>query len=261
MLHTRREDQIFEDLLTRKEIDDEEFADLSEILATISQEGTVARIDDKAAKFAEIAARMARSGEGGTTRRIRHRGRPLIPRLATAALALVLVIGMTGVAAAADVSRPGDLLYGVDRALERIGINDGGLSERIAEADDLVASGSPSQALDHLADSVGTVSAGAADALEDAAEKVRAAGPSGTPSHLVREDVASMLEWMARSDVSGKDFGQGVAERARNIGRASPEPAGDPGPPVDPNNQGGNGLGKGNGNGPPGGSPPGQRGP
>jgi hypothetical protein len=105
------------------------------------------------------------------------------------------------------------------------------------------------------------VSAGAADALEDAAEKVRAASPSGTPSHLVREDVAGMLEWMARSDASGQDFGQGVAERARNIGRASTEPAEDPGPPVDPHTQGGNGRGEGNGNGPPGGSPPGQRGP
>lgn len=259
MLHTRREDQIFEALLSREQIEDEEFADLSKVLATISREGAVAGTDDKAAEFAEIAARMARSGEGGTTRRIRPLNRPLIPRLATAALALVLVIGMTGVAAA-DAARPGDFLYGIDRALERIGVNDGGLSERIAEADGLVASGSPSDALDHLADSLGSMSTGAADALQDAADKVRGVEPADNPSQLVREDVASMLEWMSESDVSGKDFGQDVAERARNIEQSLPEPAEESDPPADPNTERGNGEGKGNGAGPPDGAPPGQRG-
>lgn len=258
---TRCEDRIVEALLSQTRVEDDEFADISQVLATISREGIGDSVDEKAAEFAEVAARMARSGEGGTTRRIRPGHRPLIPRLAAAALALVLALGVTGVAVAADAARPGDFLYDIDRALERIGINDGGISERIDEANELVATGSPSDALNHMADSLDSMSASAADALQEAAEKVRDTGNTDNPSQFVREDVASMLEWMSGSEVSGRDFGQGVAERARTIGQSSPEPAGEPGPPSDPNSERGRGEGGGNGNGPPGGSPPGQRGP
>lgn len=255
MLTTRREDRIFDALLSRETIEAEEFADLSEVVATISLKRETAPTDAKAAEFAEIAARMARSGEGGPARRIRTGYPPLIPRLATAALAVVLAIGLTGVAVAADTARPGQPLYAIDRALERIGINDGGLGERIEEANQLAATGSPSEALDHLADSLVTMSAGAADALQSAAAKVRDGGTDDNPSQHVREDVASMLEWMSGSDVSGREFGEEVSQRARNIGQSPPEPAGKPDPASEPNPGRGNGQ---SGQGPPDGSPPGQ---
>lgn len=257
MLRTRREDQIFEALVSGEAVEDDEFVDLSKVLATYSAEGVVAQADDKATDFAVIAARMARSGASESGRKVRLRDRRPILRLAPAAMALVLAMGMTGVAAASNAAGPGDVLYGIDRSLERVGINDGGLSERIEEANQLAASGSPSEALDHLADSLEPMSAGAAHALADAAAKVRAAGPEDNPSQGVREDVAGMLEWIAGSELSGREFGLGVAERARGIAQ-SPEPTGRPDPQPETNSGTGRGTGSNNGNGPPGGSPPGR---
>ena len=259
MLTTRRQDRIFDTLLSREAIEDADFAGLSEVVAIISLDSDTAPTDGEVAEFAQIAARMARSEKSESTQRIRTGYRPLIPRLATAALAVVLVIGMTGVAVAADAARPGQALYGIDRALERIGINDGGLGERVEEANQLVVTGSPSEALDHLADSLVTMSAGAADALQRAAVNVRDGG-NDNPSQHVREDVASMLEWMSISDVSRREFGEELSQRARNIGQSPSEPAGKPDSPSEPNPGRDNGQGGGNGQGPPGGPPSGQGG-
>ena len=53
---------------------------------------------------------------------------------ATAFATTVLMVGgMTGVAWAADGAAPGDLLYGIDRALEAVGIWAGGSAERLEE--------------------------------------------------------------------------------------------------------------------------------
>jgi hypothetical protein len=41
---------------------------------------------------------------------------------------------MSGVAVAANRAAPGDALYGIDRALEKIGIGAGGAQERLAGA-------------------------------------------------------------------------------------------------------------------------------
>jgi hypothetical protein len=135
----------------------------------------------------------------------------------------------------------------------------------------------------------------AADALEAAAERF---GLHDNPSHMVRENVAEMLEWIAETDATGREFGQGVAERAREIGAGQgvtppvtlpdlPDTAsenqgnagnkgnnddsvtddgsgGSNGSSGGGGNSGGGdsgrGGGSGSGNGPPGGSPPGQSG-
>jgi hypothetical protein len=64
-----------------------------------------------------------------------HRHHRLLTRLTMAGAALALVVTMSGgLAYAANGAKPGDLLYGLDRALEGIGIGDGGEGERLSES-------------------------------------------------------------------------------------------------------------------------------
>ncbi len=74
----------------------------------------------------------------------------LVSRVAMAVAALVVLVMLPGgMAYAANGAKPGDLLYGLDRALEAIGIGDGGADERLAESLALVASGiEPSDSFD-----------------------------------------------------------------------------------------------------------------
>ena len=54
-------------------------------------------------------------------------------RLAAVITSAVMISGMTGVAWASDSAVPGDWNYGIDLALETIGIGAGGAEERLAE--------------------------------------------------------------------------------------------------------------------------------
>ena len=297
MLRRRIEDREIEYLLTRQARDDSD--PLTSALATLDLERLEISVDDRAADFAATASRLARRAKPATT--IRPARSRVVPRLATAALSAVLLVGLAGVAEAADAAAPGDTLYGLDRALEQVGINDGGLDERLDEAQTLADERKSAEALTHLAQALDTSSPNAAEALEAAAERF---GVHDNPSHAVLEDVAAMLDWMADTQESGPDFGQGVAERAREIGAghdnappAKPDTpandgnAGNTDLPVDDDgetsadtddgksnsgngssgssgngdNSGGSNTGgeggKGGGDGPPGGSPPGQRAP
>ncbi|HEX6300659.1 MAG TPA: hypothetical protein VF148_09375 [Acidimicrobiia bacterium] len=292
MLRTRIEDREIEYLLSRQARDDTD--GLVSALATLNLERLRISVDDRAADFAVTSSRLVGNTEPTTTTwPVRSR---VVPRLATAALAAVVIMGLVGVAEAADAAAPGDTLYGLDRALEQVGIHDGGLEERLGEAQDLAEEGQSTEALAHLADVLDTTSPNAADALEEAAERF---GVHDNPSQAVLDDVSAMLDWMAETGLSGQDFGRGVAERAREIGAAHTEnsPATKPDTPANDQSNTGNvdrpvdddgdinantddgssdssgnggsgggsntGSGGGNGgeNGPPGGSPPGQRAP
>src|SRR5690606_1103504 len=70
--------------------------------------------------------------------------------LASVVAVVLCAAGSVGLAAAADRSSPGDLLYTLDLALERIGIGAGGIQERIDEVDALIASDRPEDAVRHL---------------------------------------------------------------------------------------------------------------
>jgi hypothetical protein len=173
-----------------------------------------------------------------------------LTRKITATLAAtVLFAGLTGVALAADDAAPGDALYGIDTALESIGIGDGGTAERLAEASELAANGHVAEALDHavaaLEQARAAVAAGddngdeaeeaetdddveeakdAVQALKDAADQVQN-GTAEEESQAVRDAVADMLRWMAdqmddEENFDGRSFGQGVSERARGIAGA-----------------------------------------
>ena len=50
------------------------------------------------------------------------------------ATSLMMILGMTGVAWASDSAVPGDWNYGIDRALESMGIGAGGAEERIQDS-------------------------------------------------------------------------------------------------------------------------------
>ena len=148
----------------------------------------------------------------GFTRRL-----ALAPRLVVALTAIALVVGMSGIAVASDGAAPGDALYGLDRALERVGIGVGGADERLAEATVLVGQGRAADALDHAIEAIDEADKEASDALQRAAERVSGMSSENGNAADVEANVAAMLEWMTSTEATGSDFGQGVAERARQI--------------------------------------------
>ena len=83
---------------------------------------------------AELAAAQHVKASGP---RLADRGRRVVNgarrRTATAAAALTMFASATGVALASDDAVPGDWDYGIDRALEVVGIGVGGESERLHE--------------------------------------------------------------------------------------------------------------------------------
>jgi hypothetical protein len=129
---------------------------------------------------------------------------------ATAGLAVVAVGG----SAVANTAAPGDALYGIDRALERVGLLDGGVGERLTEAAHLAAKGENERALVHAAEAYETdAEPELASALLIAADAVRKGDGAGDGN----ESVAGMLEWMATAD-RGEGFGQQVSAWARGLG-------------------------------------------
>ena len=159
----------------------------------------------------------------------RRRWPALSPRVAVAALSVVMAVGMTGVAAAADSAAPGDPLYGLDRALERVGIGAGSGGERLEEADQLLTEGQTLQALEHAAEAVDGDAAASA-ALDIAIDRVETAANEN--STAVQEKVEALLAYMSENigadrGVDGREFGQGIADIARGIA-----PASEPGGPV-----------------------------
>ena len=166
-------------------------------------------------------------------------------RMAAAAAMLTMLFGTAGIAVAADGSAPGDLLYGLDRALERVGILDGGGTERIREAQKLVERNRVAEGLEHAAGVVARLASepagghpegnepaaitGAAEALMSAADQVRTGGSE--PSLEAREAATSLLEYLAEAKREGAVNGATVSEMARAV--AGPPVEAPAGPPPD----------------------------
>ncbi|MFZ0013024.1 MAG: hypothetical protein WAL25_02805 [Acidimicrobiia bacterium] len=220
MFTKRLSDVEVEAVLSGGQTDDPILSEVARALAALDPARFDTSSDSSVAEIAARAAAVARSGEPAKlAATARHRrGLSLTPRLATAAVAAILIIGLGGVAAASNTAVPGDPLYGVDRALETIGIGDGATEERLSEASTLTARGQTTEALDLLAETLGSNSEQASDALLRAAARLHESGPGSENSNEVRSNLADMLEWMATTDFTGQDFGRGVAERAREIG-------------------------------------------
>ena len=137
---------------------------------------------------------------------------------AIAVAAAVFVGGLSGVAVAADHAKPGDALYGIDRALEAVGIGNGRAAERFVEAQALFEADEAPRGLQHAAEAVethGSDRSAASDALAKAA--ARMASDGSVQSAATRASVAGLLSYLMNN---GDDFdGRQVAEFAREIGR------------------------------------------
>jgi hypothetical protein len=121
------------DLLPLREL----VAELRSLAATpVSQELIDFHATEAAAVVIERQARVVAENQTGQGR-VSARG--LRRRAMTTAVSLAMLLGVTGMAWAADGAVPGDWNYGLDRALESIGIGAGGSAERHAEEQSLAA--------------------------------------------------------------------------------------------------------------------------
>lgn len=217
----------------------EDLARFAAILESLHSTGPTTPHDEVVAAFSLQAAEIVRAGRHDSPAASaptvpRHRGR-LSRQLAGALGAALLLTGMTGVAVADDAV-PGDALYGLDRAMESIGIGAAGLSERIAEAQALSQRGEITAAITHAAEAVevtvqsdgddqqslSSESAKAVEALRGAAERVEIEQVD-IQDPAVQAAVAGILGEIATMfDAEGlqpSELGRRISELARGIGR------------------------------------------
>jgi hypothetical protein len=251
-----------ESILTGIEPEDASLVCLKQVLIALHQPSAGISSEEKMARLAAQASALARETKPPAAQPTTERSRVgmlvlgLRERVAVVAAALVVVVGMTGVAVASDAAVPGDPLYGLDRALEVVGIGAGGISERISEAQVLTSSGQVAEAIDHVAEAIAASNEGepdedfspeaanAAAALREAATSVES--NDEPQSSEVRDAVATMLgeiaDFAESPDFDAAEFGRMIAEMARSIGGPgdvgadrpdTPGPDGSPGPPGD----------------------------
>lgn len=162
---------------------------------------------------AESAAAAARAhAQNHETKPIgRNRGLWIgIRRRATASvMSLMMLFGATGMAMAADDAVPGDWNYGLDRALEAIGIGAGGASERAEElrltSDDSTGASDPIEA--------GDQSPVEQPGLDRAATVIDKPARGSEQAELTRIRVAEILK-MLNDD--GKIDGRSVSDSAKD---------------------------------------------
>ena len=273
MLDSRFTDVDIELLLSGATPDNQELADLAVYVEFIRNATRWTPTESQIALVSAQAAEIARSttapqeipGKGRRSWRFK-------PQVAVTSAAVLVMLTFAGVAAASNEAAPGDPLYGIDRALERIGIGSGHGEERLEEANTLLAAGKTQQALAHAAQAIDpSGSDGEVVVLEEArAALIRAAdliddgeSPDGS---VVRENVSALLILIKENihdgtGVDKKEFGQRVAALARDIstGRDESRPTGeddieepekgDTGPPVSvPSGEESPAIGNGNDN-------------
>lgn len=223
----------------------EDLASFAVILECLHRTGRFDPSDEVIADFSGVAAEIARAGREAPHVAAKptapRRDGLLMRRFAGALGAALFLTGMTGVAMADDAA-PGDVLYGLDRAMESIGVGDSGPSERIAEAKALFHRGQIIAAIAHAAEAVEAASelegreaqgsllesSMAIDALRRAAERVDV-DPVNSDDPAVKNAVAGILDEIANmleaDDVEPPEFGARISEMARDIGRGGNNPS------------------------------------
>ncbi len=173
---------------------------------------------DSVAAMAAVLARETLAAPGAPRAAAARSRAPWRRRLALTGVAAILAsAGLAGTAAAADGAAPGDPLYGLDRALEAVGIGDGGSHERIQEATKLADEGEVDAALRHAADAL-AAEGDSASAVATLAAADALASHGSANSAEVHARVSEMLRWMSQADVHGSDFGHAVSAYARGLG-------------------------------------------
>ncbi|MEX2250806.1 MAG: hypothetical protein WD895_01905 [Acidimicrobiia bacterium] len=289
MLTSTLSDQDIERLLSGARPESDEASRFVVFIDLIRAEGAYAPSETVLARVATEAAKLARTTSSPSVvadprPQGRWAGLRFRPQLAVAAVAVLLLCGATGVAVAANSAAPGDFLYGIDRALEKIGIGAGHGQERLDEAIVLLSEGKVRQALKQAAQALDEA-AGAAGGFDDleaarvalveAAGRLPETSPGDVSELLVRDNVSTLLDYLRenlgkRVGADGNEFGQGVADLARGItsegdeADPTPKPAEDNGKnddgvggPLEGAPGNGDGGENGEGNGPPDESPSG----
>ncbi len=211
-----------------------DLADLADVLGSIRTAGQAFGDTDisRLARAAALEARAlpaARLDAAQAAARSEWMAR-MAPRVAVGALALImLVVSSTGLAFAANGAKPGDMLYGLDRAAEVLGIGDGGANERIAEAHALVASGAVAGGLTHAAAVLPATpdNETAKAAIQKAATRVQ--GEPQGPSSYVAEQVGTLLSYLRLATAAGTVNTGTLAGFAEAIGEPPAEAPGQSG--------------------------------
>ena len=132
----------------------------------------------------------------------------------------------TGAAVVSDGAVPGQALYGLDRALESVGINRGGATERIEEAGALVDAGDHRRAVatleeaiaDLAEDAEGSSAVGALQGAVASLTAVRFSDAAGyRDSQLFRDQVAGLIATIATQMESGGVDGAQIARHAKQL--------------------------------------------
>ena len=187
----RLEDRDIETLLSGESTGSEELADLEAFVAAFATDGGPPR------DTAHMATALAATARSSTSRSVGNAFR----RLVVLGASFAIMLAFSGVAMAANGSAPGDLLYGVDRALETVGIGNGGIDERIVEFETLLDRNQHDEAFEFLENEMRTAApAGATAAGEHlAAARGTEAGqidptPGSEPSSPADPDTATTPE-------------------------------------------------------------------
>ncbi|MCH8990498.1 MAG: hypothetical protein IIA44_01930 [Acidobacteria bacterium] len=224
-----------EELMTGADGVRSDLGDLADVLGYIRTAGQ-AFVDTDISRLARAAALEARAVPAARLDAAQAAARSewmarMAPRVAVGALALImLVVSSTGLAFAANGAKPGDMLYGLDRAAEILGIGDGGSNERIAEAHALVASGAVAVGLTHAAAVLPATPDNemAKAAIQKAATRVQ--GEPQGPSSYVAEQVGTLLSYLRLATAAGTVNTSTLAGFAEAIGEpptAAPGQSGD----------------------------------
>ncbi len=223
----------FEALLAGKEASGSDSA-IAELVSHIGAEAeslvSPPNSETHIAAAAAAVPEMTTPAPGVAARRTVH-PRRLRRRMIILASVMGLLLATAGVGLAADGAAPGDPLYGLERALEKIGLNNGRAAERFDEAITLLNDGQPGLALGHAATTVATLpeqaqAEAAKNALEAAAVRVG-------DNEKAPDGVETLLLYLAGAFESGID-GQEVAALAQQIAGGSGQGSPPVGPPVGP---------------------------
>ncbi len=215
-------DRDVERLLTGQEPHNSDLAPLKSLVrATASMADTKIPsqfIADHAAVAAATVAMIRRPVVATSApETIRSFGSRMWNRFATGVAGLAILTGLSSIAVASNAAVPGDWNYGIDQALERVGIGAGGQAERLEELAEMNQKGDSREVLEHTS---AALSQGghdrASDALRASAERVESNDGGADNADAVHLQVAELLRYL--SENQGRVDGQEVAEIARQIG-------------------------------------------
>jgi hypothetical protein len=203
-------DRDIEAVFAGSSVREPELVELQELFASMKHRLVIEPAAHHVAAFAaELAQAVLDAPSAEQTRSPRSLRRKVV---AIGVGVAVSAFGAAG-AAVANEAAPGDLLYGVDKALESVGILNGGTGERFQEAEVLAGRGDVDGA---TALTVKTLDQDGQHEAAVALEQAVAAVESESSGDDARSQVSGMLAWMSQQEQDA-DFGSKVSEHAKDL--------------------------------------------